>query len=44
MGRCGRQQVEQHYSMGAMVRKYQALYDRLLHKRVEQTTQQTTTH
>ena len=44
MGRCGRQRVEKHYSMGAMVRKYQALYDRLLHKRVEQTTQQTTTH
>lgn len=44
MGRCGRQQVEQHYSMGAMVRKYQALYDRLLHKRFEQTTQQTNTH
>ncbi len=44
MGRCGRQQVEQHYSMGAMVRKYQALYDRLLHKRFEQTTQQINTH
>jgi glycosyltransferase involved in cell wall biosynthesis len=33
MGRAGRERVEQHFSLPAMVGSYQALYDRLLAER-----------
>lgn len=36
MGKHGRQLVESNYSMGAMVRHYQQLYDRLFHGKMRQ--------
>ncbi len=39
MGRAGRERVEQHFSLPAMVSAYQGLYDRLLAERTKTTTQ-----